>query len=126
MHLSAFECKTQNHSDDRHTGCDDFSDRSGKIITNGYPVYGFADSFANIGQGYIAGIIPIPVVIFLIVILIACFILQKTYFGRYVYAMGSNAEAARLAGLNIDRMRIAILQSVDFYIHRLCADDGTG
>ena len=50
--------------DDRHTGCDDFSDRSGKIITNGYPVYGFADSFANIGQGYIAGIIPIPVVIF--------------------------------------------------------------
>ncbi len=35
-----------------------------KIITNGYPVYGFADSFANIGQGYIAGIIPIPVVIF--------------------------------------------------------------
>ena len=91
-----------------------------KIITNGYPVYGFADSFANIGQGYIAGIIPIPVVIFLIVILIACFILQKTYFGRYVYAMGSNAEAARLAGLNIDRMRIAIFAICGFFTSIAC------
>lgn len=91
-----------------------------KIITNGYPVYGFADSFANIGQGYIAGIIPIPVVIFLIVILIACFILQKTYFGRYVYTMGSNAEAARLAGLNIDRMRIAIFAICGFFTSIAC------
>lgn len=91
-----------------------------QIITNGYPVYGFDDSFARIGQGYIAGVIPIPVVVFLIVIFTAWFILQKTYFGRYVYAMGSNMEAARLAGLNIDRMRVAMFAICGFFASVAC------
>lgn len=91
-----------------------------QIITNGYPVYGFSESFAYIGQGYIAGVIPIPVAVFVIVIFVAWFILQKTYFGRYVYALGSNQEAARLAGININRMKVAIFAICGFFSSIAC------
>ena len=77
------------------------------VITGGYPVFGLPDSFSFLGQGYI-GNIPFPVIIFILVAAGAWFLLNKTYFGRYVYAMGGNPEAARLAGVNIDRMRIAV------------------
>ena len=91
-----------------------------EIITNGYPVYGFEDSFALIGQGYLFGIIPIPVIVFFVVIFIAWFILQKTYFGRHIYALGSNAEAARLAGVNIDKLRIAVFAICGFFSAIAC------
>jgi len=47
------------------------------------------------------GPIPTPVVILLITVIIASIVLQKTPFGRYVYGIGSNAEAMRLSGVNI-------------------------
>ena len=91
-----------------------------KIITNGYPVYGFDASFALIGQGYFFGLVPFPVIIFFIVIFAAWFILQKTYFGRHVYALGSNAEAARLAGVNIANLRIAVFAICGFFTSIAC------
>lgn len=75
------------------------------VITGGYPVFGLPEAFAFLGQGYI-WVIPVPVIIFAIVVAVAWFVLEKTYFGRYIYAMGGNPEAARLAGVNIERMRI--------------------
>jgi ribose transport system permease protein len=77
------------------------------VITGGYPIFGLPHNFSFLGQGYI-GNIPFPVIIFILVAAGAWFLLNKTYFGRYVYAMGGNPEAARLAGVNIDRMRIAV------------------
>ena len=44
------------------------------------------------------------------------FVLNKTYFGRYVYALGGNKEAARLAGININRMKYRIAMIEGFYI----------
>lgn len=73
------------------------------VITKGLPVFGLPEGFAMLGQGYI-GPIPIPVIIFGVVVAVAWFILKKTYFGRYVYAMGGSREAARLAGINIEKM----------------------
>ena len=64
------------------------------------------DAFRIFGQGMIAGKIPVIVVIFLVMLLIGMFILNKTYFGRYVYAIGGNRDAAHLAGININRMTI--------------------
>lgn len=75
------------------------------IITGGLPIYGLPESVTMIGQGYI-WVIPIPVIIMLIVFLVGSFILKKTYFGRYFYAMGGNEEATRLAGINIRVMKI--------------------
>jgi D-xylose transport system permease protein len=52
--------------------------------------------------------IPYPVVIFAVIAFIGTFVLQNTKFGRRVYAMGGNEEAARLSGINIYRMKVGI------------------
>jgi ribose transport system permease protein len=77
------------------------------VLSNGYPLFGLPESFKILGQGYV-WVIPIPVIIFAVVIAIAVFAIKKTYFGRYLFAIGGNAEAARLAGVNVERMRIIV------------------
>lgn len=68
------------------------------IISGGIPIYDIPDNIVFLGQGY-AGIIPIPVIIMLVVVITMGFILKRTYYGRFVYAIGGNDEAARLAGV---------------------------
>jgi Ribose/xylose/arabinose/galactoside ABC-type transport systems, permease components len=77
------------------------------LITGGYPITGMPESFIPIGQGYL-GIIPVPVLIFLVFILVGWVVMNKTYLGRHVYALGGNREAARLAGINIDRLTVLV------------------
>lgn len=77
------------------------------IITKGLPVFGFPDYFSVIGQGYI-GIIPIPVIIMVVVFLVGHFILKYTVFGTYIYGIGGNEEATRLAGVNIRKTKYAV------------------
>ena len=76
------------------------------LVTDAKPISGIPDGIAWLGQGYI-GPIPMPVVIFALIILVAGFILGFTYIGRYIYATGSNTEAARLAGLNVKFVKVA-------------------
>ena len=71
------------------------------ILTKGYPIYGIPDYLKVIGQGNIFGIIPVPGVIMAVVIAFGIILLNKTYIGRHFYALGSNTEATRLAGINI-------------------------
>jgi D-xylose transport system permease protein len=52
--------------------------------------------------------VPIPVVILIVVALIGAFLTQNTTFGRYLYAIGGNADAARLSGVNIKRHILAV------------------
>ncbi len=75
------------------------------LVTGGQPVFGFPDSFAAFGQGYI-GILPTPTIIMFLMFLIGGFVLKKTVFGRSLYAIGGNEEAARLSGVNVDRVKI--------------------
>jgi simple sugar transport system permease protein len=79
-----------------------------KVITNAYPITPFPDSFSYWGQGYIAKIIPVPAVIMVITIAIFYFISTRTIFGRSVYSVGGNEEAARLSGIPVWRTRILI------------------
>lgn len=74
------------------------------MITNATPVYGMPDSIKVIGQGYV-GFVPVPVIIMIVCFIVGGFILNKTYFGRHLYAVGSNAEAARLSGLNVTKIQ---------------------
>lgn len=71
------------------------------IICKGVPIFGFPKSFSVIGQGYV-GPIPVPVIIMIVILALGAFILNSTYFGRYFYAVGGNAEAAKLSGINVD------------------------
>lgn len=77
------------------------------LITGGYPITGMPEAFKFIGQGYV-GIIPVPVIIFAIFIIFGAVVMNKTYLGRYIYALGGNKEAARLAGINVDKLTIMV------------------
>ena len=77
------------------------------LICKGLPIYGFPKSFAVIGQGYI-GPIPIPVIIMIIILAIGSFILNKTYFGRYFYAVGGNEQAANLSGIKVNNVKYLV------------------
>lgn len=70
------------------------------IKTGGTPVPILSEDFYSLGNGYIAGI-PIPALILFAVLLTSAFVLGMTPFGRSVYAIGSNEEAARLSGVPV-------------------------
>ena len=84
-------------------------------ITGGMPIYGLPDQLKQLGQGYI-GSVPVPVVILVIVFAAATFLMAKTYLGRYLYAVGSNVEAARLSGLNTNRIKILSYVLSGFFV----------
>ena len=75
------------------------------LISGGQPVFGFDDSFAVLGQGYV-GPIPIPTIIMFMMFAIGAFVLNKTTFGRDLYAIGGNEEAARLCGVSVKKIKI--------------------
>jgi ribose/xylose/arabinose/galactoside ABC-type transport system permease subunit len=75
--------------------------------TGGAPIYIHNEAFISLGTGYI-GPIPTPVVIAAVVLFVGQYILQKTKFGRYVYATGGNQEAAITSGINVERIKITV------------------
>lgn len=74
------------------------------VYTQGNPISVSSNSFQAIGQGYIVGI-PVPALIMIISYLIFGFILNRTHFGRYIFATGGNEEASRLSGINVSRVK---------------------
>lgn len=77
------------------------------LYTDGRPVSSLAPSYQFIGQGYILGI-PIPVLIYLLMILITWILLNYTRFGKNVYAIGGNINAAEVSGVNVKKNIILI------------------
>ncbi len=71
------------------------------IYTGGMPIPVLDKKFLFIGNGYWLGV-PVPAILFILLMIIAALVLKYTAFGRYVYSIGSNAEAARLSGINVD------------------------
>jgi ribose transport system permease protein len=79
------------------------------VLSNGSPISGFSsDSFAMLGGGYVARLVPVPVVLMLAMFTVFWFVLTRTVFGRHVYAAGGNAEAAKLSGVNTDKVQILV------------------
>lgn len=74
-------------------------------LTQGNPVAVSDYNFQNIGQARIAGI-PTPVWMMAAVFVVFGILLARTRYGRYVYATGDNAEAAKLSGISVDRVKI--------------------
>lgn len=74
------------------------------IISKGMPIYGYPAEFNVLGQGYI-GPVPVPVIIMMVALALGAFILNKTYYGRYFYAIGGNEEASMLSGINVIRTK---------------------
>ena len=78
------------------------------IFMDGKPISNLGDSYLLkfVGKGLILNI-PFPVIMFILIFIGFMFILERTTFGRKVYATGSNEKSAKLAGINIDRTKIA-------------------
>ena len=84
------------------------------IVTKSQSIYDLPSSFKFFGQGFIGSsiignIIPVPVVIMIAVIALISFMLNKTYIGRLTYAVGSNPEASRLSGINVNKLKVIFL-----------------
>ena len=84
------------------------------IICDGQPINGFTESFKVFGQGKI-GPVPVPVIIMILCFALGAFILNKTYFGRYFYAVGGNIEAARLSGIRTGRVKYLVFALSGFF-----------
>ena len=77
------------------------------VITNSYPVTGLPDSFKVIGRGYV-GFLPVPVIIMFVCYILGYLVLKYVKFGRSIFAIGGNIEAARLSGISVNRNKILI------------------
>ncbi len=78
-----------------------------ELITNGFPLTPFPAWYNFIGGGYVLGI-PFPALLFLLTFIVLQFLMNYTSFGRTVYAVGGNAEAARLSGINVSRVKTMV------------------
>lgn len=77
------------------------------LYTGGYPIYNLPQNFIYLGRGYILGV-PVPILITLVIVAFAVILLGRSKFGRHVYAIGGNEEAARLSGIPVDRVKIMV------------------
>lgn len=84
------------------------------LFAAGGPISGFQPDFTWWGQGKI-GPVPVPVIIFLVAAVLAHIVLRYMRYGRQVYAVGGNPEAARLSGLNVDRVITSVYVIMGFF-----------
>lgn len=77
------------------------------VVTNAIPIYNLPESFLFLGSGFLWGV-PTPIYVMISLYFILDFILRKTKFGRYTYAIGGNEEATRLSGINIKRYKLLV------------------
>src|SRR5919205_190734 len=77
------------------------------VLTDASTVQPLPESFGNIANGSFLGL-PNLLWMFVAVVVVASFVLRRTVFGRYVYAVGSNPESARLAGVPVTRVLVAV------------------
>jgi len=84
------------------------------LFAGGGPISGFEPAYRWWGQGEL-GPVPVPAIIFLLFAVLAHVVLRYTRYGRHVYAVGGNPEAARLSGLNVRRITLSVYVIIGFF-----------
>lgn len=77
------------------------------LWTEGFPISNLGEDFAWIGTGWMLGI-PVPVWISALIVGLAVLLTNKTRLGRYIYAIGGNENAARLSGINVNKIKLIV------------------
>ncbi|MFT7439944.1 MAG: putative xylitol transport system permease protein [Sulfitobacter sp.] len=77
------------------------------LYTGGKPVPSLTPEFRWMGTGQVGGV-PVPILILLVVFAISWWVLNKTRFGRHVYAVGGNPRAANTSGIRVARIRMSV------------------
>ncbi len=78
------------------------------IVSGGSPVYGLTSEFEAIASEFLFGTIPLLAAYFILVSIASGFVLNKTVFGRRVYALGGSEETARVSGINVKRLKLSV------------------
>lgn len=77
------------------------------LLTGGVSLFGVPASFQWLGRGFaIPATLPIPVLVMAALLVLSMYVLRRTTLGMHVYAIGGNEEAARLAGIRVDRVKL--------------------
>ena len=84
------------------------------LISGGRPISGFTSDFGLFGR-WAVGPVPICALIMIACFALGSFILNKSYFGRYFYAIGGNEEAAELSGISVNRVKYLIYALSGFF-----------
>jgi putative xylitol transport system permease protein len=77
------------------------------IYNDGMPIADLPDGFLRTGTGTLAGV-PVPVIVFALVVLLFWFVLRYTTYGRYVYAVGGNAKSAKTSGISTGKIIFSV------------------
>ncbi len=77
------------------------------LVTNATPVFGLSTEYVYLGSAKIFEI-PVLVIVMLVVLLICAFVLNKTKFGRHVYAVGGNEVSAYVSGIAVKRVQLIV------------------
>jgi len=83
------------------------------VLTDGRLIVVDDSAFTVLGQGTLFSI-RVPIFIFVVFAVFSWVLLSRTKFGRYVYAVGGNPEAARLSGVNVERIQILVFGLTGF------------
>ena len=76
------------------------------LLCDGRPIAISDAGLKSLGNGMVFGSVPYPVIMTILLFAVFAFVLSSTKFGRSIFAIGGNAEAARLAGINSNRIKI--------------------
>ena len=77
------------------------------VLTRGVAITGIPKSIQFLGRGDLLGV-PVPFLVMMVMLVLAVFLTVKTPFGRYMYAIGNNAAAARMLGIEVNRIRLLV------------------
>ena len=78
------------------------------LISDSKNIHNLPKEFMFLGQGTLFGFLPLNVLIMIVIVVVVAIIMGRTKVGRKIYAAGDNPEAARLAGLNVTRIKILV------------------
>jgi inositol transport system permease protein len=83
------------------------------LYTGGRPISDLTDAYNFIGQGDVFGL-PVPIIILVVMAVVTHILYAHTKFGKYIYAIGGNEQAARVSGINVSRYKMLI------YVYASC------
>lgn len=86
------------------------------VITKSVPITGLPDSFLTLSRGELLGMIPVPLLVTLFFVILGHVLLKYTVFGRSVIAVGENETAAKLSGLNVNLIKVAMYSFCGFCV----------
>lgn len=78
------------------------------LVSGGRPISGLGNDYGFLGNGTVFGTIPIPVIVFIVVAVIAYILLARLLIGRYVYAVGGNLKAAETSGISPNKIKMFV------------------